>query len=66
MSYKQADIVELLSGGPPMTVKAEPDDSPNRNVVCVWFTASGEKKQDSFPLAMLKPSKAKNKGVVIG
>lgn len=62
MSYRQGDIVELLSGGPPMTVKQQPDDSPNQNVICVWFTEAGEKKEDRFPLAMLKPSRAKNKG----
>jgi uncharacterized protein YodC (DUF2158 family) len=45
------DVVQLKSGGPLMTVESV-DQS---GVICVWFDAKHNRKQERFPEATLKP-----------
>ena len=50
-SFKVGDVVQLKSGGPPMTIHAISDYSQSRGlnpgIACVWFDGS-KKLEDVF------------------
>lgn len=48
-SFKVGDVVQLNSGGPHMTVAAVVGDQ----VTTMWFE-KGEKRDETFPAAMLR------------
>jgi uncharacterized protein YodC (DUF2158 family) len=54
-TFKIGDQVELISGGPTMTVTSELEDHRSTgHVYCSWF--SGKKhEQGQFPTGALKP-----------
>jgi uncharacterized protein YodC (DUF2158 family) len=55
---KVGDIVELLSGGPPMTVaEVNINFVGDCEIVCRWFF--GKMHKESFAPELLKPSEAK-------
>jgi uncharacterized protein YodC (DUF2158 family) len=52
--FKKGDVVQLISGGPPMTVKDVSDTGEfsfegtgDNNTHCIWFEGT-EKKDDFF------------------
>lgn len=47
---KPTDIVFLLSGSLPMTIKKL---LPNNEARCVWFTPDGDSKEAVFPVEIL-------------
>lgn len=49
---KPADVVYLISGSPPLTVKRI---LPNNEVRCVWFTPDGDSKEAVFSVDILSP-----------
>jgi uncharacterized protein YodC (DUF2158 family) len=51
VGFQPGDVVQLVSGGPPMTVTAVVGDG--EGVACRWFTAAGQLKADDFPPAAL-------------
>ena len=58
MQYKIGDQVELISGGPAMTVTRVTDNplgADGPSVICCWF-ASGKREEGEFPAAALKPT----------
>jgi len=48
--FNAGDVVELRSGGTKMTVEA----IEGNQITCVWTTASGSVKRDTFDAALLK------------
>jgi len=52
MDIKAGEVVELKSGGPPMTVR----DVKNGMAWCQWFEGANA-KGDSFATTSLKPAK---------
>jgi uncharacterized protein YodC (DUF2158 family) len=53
-SIKLGDVVQLLSGGPLMTVFYIEERGTYRGGQCVWFTESGKVAGHLFPLTTLK------------
>lgn len=60
MPFKPGDPVQLISGGPCMTVNSEDidpigamDENRNRNYVCTWFD-KGKLCKGTFPEPTLK------------
>ncbi len=53
--FKVGDIVELSSGGPPMTVKTIFGEKKTK-ATCSWFNDKKELKTEAFELAQLKPA----------
>lgn len=54
-TLKRGDVVELLSGGLPMTIT----DVDGDVVSCVWHTAAGEVVRESFDADLLQVPKRK-------
>jgi len=54
MKYKQGDLVQLLSGGPAMTVAALPKAKPAWCVCCYWFDDSKVLHERWFPVDTLQ------------
>lgn len=54
LKFAAGDVVQLMSGGPNMTIKSpRPDDSPNRQWTCIWFSGD-ELKEKNLPEAALR------------
>jgi uncharacterized protein YodC (DUF2158 family) len=54
--FKPGDEVQLISGGPKMTVEAYEDGRSNdRNVKCVWFDDKKNLRRETFAEVLLKP-----------
>lgn len=63
MELKEGDVVQLISGGPLMTVEL-PGNEPN-SVRCYWFTSNGELQKSTFRGSMIvkkEPPKEKSGG----
>lgn len=55
--FKPGDIVQLKSGGPPMTVASHDASMGKGTVRCQWF--AGKKMESGyFPADSLEPAKA--------
>lgn len=55
MTFEIGDVVELVSGGPPMAVTEL--ETPARHphyIVCLWFHGSGELAHGNFDPATLR------------
>jgi uncharacterized protein YodC (DUF2158 family) len=55
--FKPGDIVQLRSGGPPMTVdwcKADPSESGQGQAKCSWFDKKNNPRWQVFPATSLK------------
>jgi uncharacterized protein YodC (DUF2158 family) len=52
MAFKPRDVVQLISGGPRMTVAQMGAEAPDRMVWCVW-SEGGKKVEDAFPISAL-------------
>ena len=51
-AFKPGDIVQLISGGPRMTITQMGAEAPDQMVWCVW--TKGEKRiADAFPVSAL-------------
>ena len=65
MQYKIGDQVELISGGPAMTVTRVTNPAGQMDafgeggpsVTCCWFSG-GKREEGEFPAAALKPAPA--------
>lgn len=52
--FSPGDVVQLISGGPLMTIKnPRPNDAPSRLWTCIWFSGD-EVKEQQLPEATLK------------
>ncbi len=49
--FTKGDVVRLKSGGPKMTVVAEPEGAI---VQCTWFDRNGKRHTDGFEAALLQ------------
>lgn len=48
-TFKTGQVVQLKSGGPPMTVERTAEFfQQGEHVMCVWFNVNNEKKNDWF------------------
>ena len=50
MSFQVGELVQLMSGGPQMTVEGK---SMSGNIICSWFVGDVPKRE-SFPAGALK------------
>ena len=54
--FKPGDKVQLISGGPIMTVEGYETGSANeRKVKCVWFDEKNKPQEKTFAEELLKP-----------
>jgi uncharacterized protein YodC (DUF2158 family) len=60
MQFQPGDIVELKSGGPPMTVDHPDLNDPGR-VCCYWFDPRRRRNEASFSIRALKSVESKPK-----
>jgi uncharacterized protein YodC (DUF2158 family) len=51
--FKEGDVVQLLSGGPKMTVSGE-NNRPYYHVYCVWFSNDGNLHRKLFEEGVLQ------------
>ncbi len=51
--FKEGDVVQLLSGGPKMTVSGD-NDRPHFHVYCTWFSDNGNINTKLFREGLLR------------
>lgn len=55
-TFKPGDEVQLISGGPKMTVEGYETGSANERMVkCVWFDGKNNLQEKKFAEVLLKP-----------
>lgn len=55
LPFQSGDIVQLLSGGPHLTVAGLASDKSLPNfVVCFWFDTSGKLNSEAIPARLLR------------
>ena len=51
--FKVGDVVQLKSGGPPMTIQRMYPDSTPPDAKCKWFDEKSATKEEDFALGSL-------------
>ena len=59
--FNEGDIVELKSGGPPMTAEESQDEDC---LVCHWFDKNHKPHKKTFRKALLKKGSRRGAGVI--